>query len=154
MANYGDVALNLDANWDRRSVRDQKYAAFIIGHSNGIADAALKEEPDKRHQFVWIDLRAEDELQANLSNDFEFVKAGVWTINEKLWKWDAEGRCNNQGFRLMARPAALYFAQQTARDKELAARKERVDDADVAATRAGIEFTDESGKTARTAKRR
>lgn len=126
MANYGDVALNLQPNWDRRRLTNRKFALWIVGHDNGKADVALKQEPDKRHQFAWIDPRYHEELAMNLSNGFIYVLRSVWDVNENLWPpvGDAEDKVYNQGQYLMARPAAIWFAQQAEVQRELSGRKD------------------------------
>ena len=141
MANYGDVALNLSPSWDRRKERDKTFALRIVGHDNGKSDVARKDDPEKRHQFAWIDPRYGDELAANLYNGFDYVTRDLWDINEKLWGWNAEGKCLNGPLNqlLMARPAALYFAQKAEIDREIGSRQDKEGEAgDEIAARAGL----------------
>jgi hypothetical protein len=139
MPNYGDVSLQLGPDWDRRLITNKKFAMWIIGHDHGKSDAYLKKEPDKRHQLIWVDPRYHEELAMNLSANFVFVNKDEWTINENLWQWNAEGHAFNQGQLMMARPAALWFAQKAEVDRELAGRKDEDFDAAIAiADKAGI----------------
>lgn len=140
MPNYGDVALNLSPNWNRQLESDRKFALWIVGHDGGISDAALKSDMDARHQFAWIDpVKARDELAINLSSGFKYVTSDLWDINETLWQWNAEGKCYNQGQLLMARPAALWFAQKAAVEREIGGRKDQHGpEGDEIARRAGL----------------
>ena len=152
MNNYGDVALNLKPDWDRRRISNKKYALWIVGHDNGKSDAYKKADENARHQFAWIDPRYAEELAINLSSGFTYVTKAEWTMNEQLWQWNAEDKCYNQGQLLMARPAALWFAQQAEREKELAGRNDDdMDAADEIARRAGIPLQreDEAPRKAR-----
>ena len=156
MMNYGDVALNLRPEWNRKLIHDKKFALWIVGHEGGKSDAALKDQPDKRHQFVFIDRRYKDELAMHLSNGFTIVDKDHWDINETLWQWDSENHVNNQGQTLYARPANLYFEQQTARERELNSRADKAKDADdearEIALRAGIPY-EEDDRPVRKARR-
>ena len=153
MPNYGDVALDLKPDFDRRKLHDKKQGMWTVGHLEGVSDATLKEEPNKRNQFAWIDKRYHDELAMHLMAGFEFVTKDRWNINETLWQWNAEGHCYNQGQLLMARPAALYFEQRSARDRELNSREDKESEAArEAALRAGIEY-EEDDKPVRSAKK-
>lgn len=146
MGNYGDVALNLSPDWDRKHLSDRKFALWIVGHDTGKADAYQTKDVDKRHQFAWIDPKYREELAMNLSGGFVYVTKDSWTINESLWQWNAEDKCYNQGQLLMARPAALYFEQQAARARELNSRKDKaLEEADIIADRAGIPIEREEG---------
>lgn len=120
MANYGDVALNLPADWNRRKLTDQRFALLTVGHQDGIADARLKDHPDELHQFAWVMPTFKglpnDEVDVNRTKGYKFVKkTDGWEKNENLWEWDAEGYCTFQGQRLMARPAELFFADMAER---------------------------------------
>lgn len=140
MANYGDVALGLGPDWDRSNYHDQQYVLSTVGHDHGRADAYLDKEPDKQHQFAWVDPRYRDEVAVNRTKGYVFVNKDDWAINELLWQWDAEGYCIRfDGQRLMARPKEIFVADMLKRkqrrsevmggnkeDEEVARRAEKL----------------------------
>jgi hypothetical protein len=145
--NYGDVALNLKPEWSRKRETNKQYALRIVGHENGVADAYREKEPAARHQFAWVDPRYVDDISINRSKGYDFVTKTDWVKNERLWYWDAEGYCVNDGQRLMARPAHMYFEELEERERARSRRKDKAaDEALAIAERAGIEIEDESGK--------
>ena len=119
MANYGDCALGLAANWDRSIYESQEWLLTLVGHADGIADAYLKDDPDKEHQFYWADPKDKDnrDLMLAYQRGYAFVhKYKGWVKNEKMWDWDAEGRVTFGGLVLMARPKERWLAEQQRRD--------------------------------------
>lgn len=146
MANYGDIALNLPADWSRSKQHDQNYALMTVGHTDGVADARLTKEPDKRHQFAWVDTRYKDEIDINRTKGYVFVKTPDWTKNESIWEWDAEGFCVCKGQRLMARTEEKFLADMEARRKQRNSVMKQNKDEDEArelAARAGIRISAE-----------
>lgn len=127
MANYGDVALNLSPDWDRRLQHNQNYALWTIGHENGTADVYLEADPDARHQFAWVDPKRGDDVTVNQVKGYRFVKkADGWTKNPNLWgDWTPEGLIRNFDQLLMARAAALHFEDKAKRDRDIANRKDK-----------------------------
>ena len=149
-SNYGDVALTLPANWNRRAQSDQAYALNTIGHTDGVSDVRLKDEPEQKHQFAWVEPRYRDEISLNQSKGYRFVKKDDGWVAESLWEWDAEGfLIRADGQRLMARSFERFL-------EDMAARKEQRDrvmntsrvDEDVArlAAKFGISITGDGGK--------
>ena len=123
--NYGDVALNLSPDWDRRKFADKKFIIWTVGHKGGVSDLRLKKEPEKRHQFAWCDPRYKDELDINRSNGYVVVKKEDWDKTEDLWEWNAEDKCVCSGQIAMARPASLFFEAQKAKEQELSRRRKK-----------------------------
>lgn len=118
MANYGDVALGLPANWNRNTYDNQAdWVLYTVGHAEGKADAYLEDEPDKRHQFRWVDPRDPNEVTKAQMQHYVFVKKGEWVKHEILWGWDAEGFCVFAGQRLMARPEELFVKDNEKRER-------------------------------------
>lgn len=146
MANYGDIALNLPADWSRFKQHDQNYALMTIGHAEGVSDVRLTKEPDKRHQFAWVDTRYKDEIDINRTKGYRFVTEKEWTKNEHLWEWDAEGFLLCKGQRLMARDEDRFLADMAARKKQrdsvMRTNKDE-DEAQELAARAGIRISAE-----------
>lgn len=148
MANYGDVALGLGPTWDRSREANQAFILPNVGHTNGKADAYLKDDPDKAHQFAWVDPKYRDEIDENRLKGYDFVnqKKG-WEKNEHLWEWNAESNVQRRGQLLMARDAALFFEDL---DKRKSARDNRKDENEeaalAAAERAGIAITGDTGE--------
>jgi hypothetical protein len=142
--NYGDIALNLPPSWRRTDQHDKNYALGTVGHEDGVADARLKDDPEKRHQFAFVDPRYRDEVDINRSKGYVFVKKGEWEKNDNLWEWDAEGFCVFRSQRLMARPAELFFAdmaqRRQQRDRVMGTNRDE-EAAQEIARRAGIEIT-------------
>lgn len=116
MPNYGCVSLKLPATWSRRRYEDKKFVNSTVGHENGVADAYLTKEPDKRHQFAWCSPRDEEDLDLKREQGFEFITDKDWTIRSTGWTWK-EGRCASLGQYLMARPAELYFEEEAVRNR-------------------------------------
>ena len=149
MANYGDIALNLPPDWERARQHDPNYALMTVGHQNGVSDAYLIDEPDKRYQFAWV-LRTfkgvpNEEVDINRTKGYSFVKKGEWEKNANLWEWDAEGFLTCKGQSLMARPAELFLADMAARkrqrDQVMGGRNKEEERIAEMAARAGIEVT-------------
>lgn len=127
MPNYGDVALNLPANWDRTVYESQEFLLTTVGHVNGVADAYLAEDPDKEHQFRWADPKDQHnrDLMLSYQRGYQFVTKDKWTKNPMLWDFDAENRVTFGGLVLMARPKERFIADQKRRDEvNLRARKD------------------------------
>ena len=120
--NYGDVALNLPPDWSRSlTATDPQFMLTTVGHVNGVADARLKADPGKRHQFRW-NAANDPSISVFRSRHYSFVnKNAGWEKNEELWEWDGEGFIVHNGQRLMARDAEWYFKDL----EEEAARSER-----------------------------
>ena len=144
MANFGDIALNLPQDWSRFKLHDKRQALMTVGHEDGVADAYLTEEPEARYQFAWVEPRYKDEVDMNRTRGYKFVTKSEWTKNEDLWEWDAEGYCLCMGQRLMARPAALFFADLAERQRVRANLKNRAEEeVQEIAERYGIPITGE-----------
>lgn len=130
--NYGDVALGLPATWDRSAYENKEFILWTVGHVNGVADARLKSDPEAEHQFYWADPKDPHGRDVMLAyqRGYQFVTADKWEKHEYLWGWDAEGRLTFGGLVLMARPKALWDADQ-ARRGELEAKARRDNDSDL-----------------------
>jgi hypothetical protein len=153
VANYGDVALVLRPDWERRKENDQHYALRIVGHQDGVADAYLEEEPDKEHQFAWVDPKYKTDVAVNHTKGYRFVKKDEgWTKNDDLWEWNAEGFCVRESDYLMARPKDRFLedmaARRTQRDKVMGGNKAE-EEAERIAANAGIEISGDSPKVKR-----
>lgn len=156
MPNYGDVALNLSPQWNREALHNSNldYQLWTVGHEGGVSDAFLKEDPERRHQFAWVDPRRTDEVSKNKVKGYEFVKCdkdnpenGAWIKNSKLWDVTAEGFVALFGQHLMARPAERFFADQAIREKAIANRRDK--DGEAAkrlAEQHGIDMTDDDDR--------
>jgi hypothetical protein len=106
VANYGDVALNLPANWDRSTLHDKDFSIQTVGHHEGVADAYLTKDKDARHQFYWADPRDQRSMARLNIDGYREVLKEDWTINEGLWKWNASNQASFGYEILLARPAA------------------------------------------------
>lgn len=144
MANYGDVALNLPANWDRSMMHNKKLAMVMVGHKEGVADVRLKGEPEKRHQFRWVDPKQNEDIDMFQLDHYRFVNKEEWDKTDLLWTWNAEGRLVGPG-HLMARDAEFYFAEVAEREREADQSEAEDERALAAAERAGITVTDLEG---------
>jgi hypothetical protein len=122
--NYGDVALGLPKNWDRNAYEAQEWLLTTVGHVNGVADARLKEDPEKEHQFYWADPKDPHgrDLMLAYQRGYQFVHKDTWDKHDHLWGWDAEGRLYFGGLVLMARPKERWEIEEGRRrqlhDKE------------------------------------
>ncbi len=145
MPNYGDVALGLTAAWSRNNYDNQEFLMGTVGHENGVADAYLKDAPEARHQFYFADPKDQKDISTMQMRGYVFVQKDVWVKHPILWgDWDAQGHINYGGTNLMARPEALYLADQTRRAK-LSTRVRAEADADVRTVPNGLVATDENG---------
>lgn len=116
--NYGDVAINLPADWSRRRMAgDQKFILSTVGHEGGVPDAYLKENIEKRHQFRWVAPSDSDMISVLRTQKYDWVTKQTWEKNPELWEWDGEEYLIHNGQRLMARAAEYYFADQEAMDR-------------------------------------
>jgi hypothetical protein len=152
VANYGDVALNLSADWSRRKVHDKRHALLIVGHEDGKSDVFLTNEPDEQHHFTWVDPRNQDEIDLHRTNGFAWVQNSEWSKNPHLWEWDGDGYVRCFGQRLMARPAALYFEAEAEKERERELRENRADKEAEKFARKGkfaIDYDDEPRRVAR-----
>lgn len=145
MANYGDAALNLGPEWARYKESDQNFALQIVGHKDGESDVRLKDEPNKRHQFAWVDTKYRDDIAINLTKGYRFVKKDEgWVKAEELWEWDAEGFLVWKTMRLMARPIERLVddmaKRKQQRERVMGTNKAEEEAAELAA-RAGIQIT-------------
>lgn len=115
--NYGDVALGLPKNWDRSSYESADFLLTTIGHVNGVADVALKDDPEKEHQFYWADPNDPHgrDLMLAYQRGYEIVTNDRYVKNEKLWGWDAQNRLVYGGLVLMARPKERWEADEARR---------------------------------------
>lgn len=159
MPNYGDVALNLGADWDRARMVFSPYLLTTVGHVNGKADMHLEKQPDELHQFQWINPFEKDKEALAKMKGYKFVrKSDDWYLNDELWQWDAEGFVDHAGTRAMYRPASLYYKDQAQMTEEQKRRKRQQlqaeDQADQeAARKGGFVVTDESGQQLRPRRR-
>ena len=144
MANYGDVALALKADWDRNKYEQQEWILSTVGHKDGKADLCLTREPDKRHQFYWADPKDQNDVTMAVLRGYEFVTKSAWTKNLILWSWNAEDHVFHAGLVAMARPAERFYADQQRRDKIASKSKSYQDDARVPE---GIIATDADGNS-------
>ena len=144
MANYGDVALGLPANWNRNYYNNQaEWMLYTVGHSDGVADVYKEDEPDTEHQFLWADTTARpghtsDDRMA-MQRGFRFVKkADGWVVrDETLWTWDSEGFLQHAGQKLMFRPKEKWLAEQNRRELMETDARAALDN-DVAAPPSGL----------------
>lgn len=125
-SNYGSVDLNdgngLPPTWRRNAHDFSLIAATIVGHTDGIADAYKTASPNERHQFSWCGLNDPEGLALRRMQGYRFVTDDEWTKNELLWEWEEDEKnpkgplyCVRFNDRLMARPAARYFAERERR---------------------------------------
>jgi hypothetical protein len=147
VANYGDVALSLPANWDRLKLYNKEDFIQTVGHKEGVADACLTKEKDAEHQFYWVDPRDYRAIASLKVNGYDFVTKETWTINEDLWQWNADGRASFGVEVLMARPKAKFIEAEAQRAafRDSKSKKER-DEELRAIERAGISVEDERGR--------
>lgn len=138
--NYGSVDLNdgegLPPDWKRDEQDFSLIAATIVGHENGKADAFKTKAPREKHQFSWVGRGDREGLAFRRMRGYVFVTDETWTKNERLWEWEADEKnpdgpryCVRFDDRLMARPAALYFADRDRRRTRFATPDEVVNDA-------------------------
>lgn len=131
MANYGDVRLNLPADWSRDSIMNGPFINSTVGHKNGVAEARLEKNPEQRHAFTWADPIPRpghpDDVQNNLDDGYVFVKKDSW-IKER-WRWDAEGFLVCDGQQLMAMTEEKWIELEAKREKQ-DARSRPADPAD------------------------
>lgn len=119
MPNYGDVALNLPPDWSRsRLASGQEFHLTTVGHENGVADAYITNEPDRLHQFKWVNPLDNTEVSIAKSRHYVFVEKGSWTKNPHLWEWTGEGNIVFNGQYQMARDAEWYYKEEEARKNE------------------------------------
>jgi hypothetical protein len=101
--NYGDIRLNLPPDWDRRNVSNPQFINSTIGHRNGVSEVRLKDNPEQRHAFAWVDPRevnGQSDVDQNQDDGYTFVKQADGWIADR-WSWDAEGRLRCEGQLLM-----------------------------------------------------
>ena len=124
MANYGDVALKLGADWSRHAYQDTTALSHMdrtVGHEDGVPDAYLTEDMDAEHQFWWIEISSpinkfeQMELNRKRAQGFEFVNKDKWTKNPHLWGWTSDGYCESLAGRLLARSKERYDADEAER---------------------------------------
>ena len=121
--NYGDVALDLPADWSRgRVAGDPSFILTTVGHENGVADAYLTNDPGRRHQFRWMNPKDESAKSIARTKKYIWVTKAEWTKNEDLWEWDGDGFILFNGTRLMARDAKYYYAEKAEEERQ---KKER-----------------------------
>jgi hypothetical protein len=121
--NYGDVALQLKPDWSRhRQSGDQSFILTTVGHENGRADAFLKDDPGKAHQFQWCAPSDVNRLNYLRGQHYKFCTNADWDKNEYLWEWDGEGYIVHNGERLMAREESYYWAAEAERDRAIKER--------------------------------
>ena len=137
-SNYGDVALGLPADWDRNKYQAKRFLLLTVGHSNGKADAFLTKEPEAKHNFRWVDPANQQDIDDNRTNGFDFVQKDTWSKNELLWRWDAQGFVEAYGNRLMARPAALWEAEEARRNAEVARVQKAAERHDIKSRRGDV----------------
>lgn len=158
MANYGDVALNLPADWSREANlgKDQEFVLMMVGHDDGIADAYLTKEPDERHQFTWANMKNDSDVSRKRSRGYAEVSKNRWTINENLWRWDDKGHAVFNEGTLFARPAYLYHRDEERRAAEYEPPEKRYNDklAGDADEFASADLRDQSGTRLSKTKRR
>lgn len=150
MANYGDVALGLPADWERNIYGDNEFVLTTVGHSDGTADAYLTNHPEEKHHFYWCDPTDQRDIIFARQRGFDFCQKAEWSMNEMIWRWDAEGRIEAFGLRLMFRPAERYF-RDIKRREDMQNRAKA--DADSDAVPDGLVATDASGQVLKPVKR-
>jgi hypothetical protein len=137
MPNYGDVALNLGANWSRNQYENQELMMLAIGHEDGTPDVFLTDDPEAEFQFFWADPKDAKEVTQARMRGYEFVKKSEWTKHDILWAWDATDRLEYAGMNLMARPKERWLADQQ-RVKKLSERARHEDDKELDNLPAGL----------------
>lgn len=153
--NYGDVALNLPADWSRTRLSNEAFGLLIVGHEGGEADVFLTDEPDKQHQFKFVDPNNQAEISMALTHHYEFCIKGKWDKRENLWAWNAEGRIHYMGNQIMARDRKFYDEDLQKREDIAKKNVEREDNAVAAlADKHGFEVYDEAQKPLRAGRRR
>lgn len=117
MANYGDVALRLPANWKRSNYENQEQVLMSIGHEDGESDLYLKDDPDKAHQFRWIDPANKTEVTGARMRGWDFVKKDNGWVKrlDYLWEWSAEGFVSFAGQVAMFRPKERWLDDEARR---------------------------------------
>ncbi len=101
MANYGDVRLNLPADWSRSTVFNRQFVNSTVGHKAGVAEVRLEKNPDKRHAFTWVDRLNRQDVDQNRDDGYAFVKKADGWIADR-WEWDGESFLICEGQALMA----------------------------------------------------
>ena len=125
--NYGDVALNLSADWSRSSIAgDPSFVLTTVGHEAGRADAFLLDNPSKQHQFQWVSPSDQNSVSIARTRHYGFCnKNQGWEKNEYLWEFDGEGFIIHNGQRLMARDRMWYDQERDADKRRKEAEKKR-----------------------------
>lgn len=155
MANYGDVALNLPADWDRAKIHNKEFTFTTIGHKDGVADAYLTKEPDARHKFYAVDKFNRNEIAARRTEGYGYVTKDTWTVNEDYWEWNADGIAQRGVELLMAMPAAKFAELEESRRRFKVMKQEREREAEAREAEArGIAVTDERGERLTVRRRR
>jgi hypothetical protein len=150
VANYGDVALGLKADWSRNKYQKPEQTLFAIGHEGGEADVYLTDDPDAEHQFRWVNPLDKEEVTGLLMRKYQFVTKDKWTKRvDYMWEWNAEGKIYYGGQILMARPKSLWQDDENTRAGMH--RESRRDTRDPELDRApdGLIATDAEGKPKR-----
>ena len=149
MPNLGDVALNLPREWDRSRMSDKSLALIMVGHTDGKPDAFLTADPEKQHQFRWIDPTRPEDIDLFQTDHYSFVnKNEGWEKNPNLWTWNAEGRLVGRAGQLMARDAKWYHEEKAEQERKAGVGEEAEDAKALAlAASMGIDVTDLDGKS-------
>jgi hypothetical protein len=117
VANYGDVALRLRADWSRGRYENQEQVLMTVGHEDGVADLYLTKEPDTEHQFQWVNPADRNEVTRARMRGYDFVLKDTWTKRlDYLWEWNAEGYVWTNGQIAMARPKSKWLEDEAKRD--------------------------------------
>ena len=145
MPNYGDAALNLPPDWTRTKFESEQ-VQYTVGHKEGVAEVRLTKNPEEEHQFFWCDLNHPTDKDVLRDQGFTFVNKDEWTAER--WEWNSEGKLRSLLGLLMARPKAVYLAEEdrkrAKREREMVNRAEA--EALSLAEQHGIEVTDGDGK--------
>lgn len=144
--NYGSVDLGLSPEWRREDQEITLISNSLVGHDGGKSDAFLSDDPRARHQFAWAEIGDKVFEALKKRQGYAYVTDGAWTINESLWRWEADEKaptgpryCVNFNDRLMARPEALWLADQERRKRRSANITNKID-AELAQKHPGVGF--------------
>jgi hypothetical protein len=126
-------------------MQNKKLAMVMVGHVEGVADVRLKADPEKKHQFRWVDPKQSEDIDMFQLDHYRFVTKEEWDKTELLWNWDAEGRLVGPG-HLMARDGQFYLDEVKEREWAAGVVDDSEDERALAeAERLGISVTDLEG---------
>lgn len=110
-SNYGDIRLDLPANWSRANVINKAFMNGSVGHKNGVSEIRLKSDPEQRHAFARVDPNNTMDIDSARDDGYVFVEKSTWDADRWAWlgsgpgshpEWNAEGVLYCEGLLFMA----------------------------------------------------